>query len=181
MAAIAVGLLALCCCSSSASAGGFFGGLIPGTKPHFLKTIKASEFKELIDELKAMKKNREMLHEKFPNPGPDMSGLNDEERVEYIKIVKDNLVELRESDSCKKMKELMGSREDSEFNSTLNDYPDDIFTLSGTKRKHEVWENAIGLDKGGTDELGKFTARDFEGAVQMCMSTEEEFEKFIER
>jgi len=110
-----------------------------------------------------------------------MSGLNEEERVEYIKIVKDNLVELRESDSCKKMKELMGSREDSEFKSTLDDYPGDIFTLSGTKRKHEVWENAIGLDEGGIDELGKFTARDFEGAVQMCMVTEEEFEKFIER
>ena len=181
MAAIAVGLLALCCCSSSASAGGFFGGFVSGTEPHFLKTMKASEFKELIDELKAMKKTHEAEREKFPNPGPDMSGLSAEERVEYIEIMKKNLVQLRESDSCKKMKELIGSREDNKFKSTLNDYPDDIFTLSGTKRKHEVWENAIGLDEGGTDESGKFTKRDFDHTAEMCMATDEEFEKFIER
>ena len=45
MAGIAVGLLALCCCSSSASAGGFFGGLIPGTDPHFVKTTKLDKVK----------------------------------------------------------------------------------------------------------------------------------------
>ena len=52
MAGIAVGLLALCCCSSSAGAGGFFGGLIPGTEPHFLKVTKAREMKEIVAELK---------------------------------------------------------------------------------------------------------------------------------
>ena len=45
MAAIAVGILALCCCSSSASAGGFFGGLLPGTDPHFVKTTKIDKVK----------------------------------------------------------------------------------------------------------------------------------------
>jgi hypothetical protein len=44
MAAIGV-VLALCCCSSSASAGGFFGGFIPGTDPHFVKTTKLDKVK----------------------------------------------------------------------------------------------------------------------------------------
>ena len=44
-----VGVLALCCLSSSASAGGFFGGLIPGTEPHFLKVTQADKMKEIVD------------------------------------------------------------------------------------------------------------------------------------
>ena len=45
-AVAAVAIFALSCCSSSsASAGGFFGGLLPGTDPHFVKTTKIDKVK----------------------------------------------------------------------------------------------------------------------------------------
>ena len=42
MAAIVLGL---CCCSSFSVAGGWFGGFIPGTDPHFVKTTKLDKVK----------------------------------------------------------------------------------------------------------------------------------------
>ena len=107
--------------------------------------------------------------------GPDLSGLSDEERTEYIDKSKKYMQELRDSETCKKVNELIdGTRESNKFKDTLSAYPDDIFTLSGSKRKQEVWENAIGLDD-------DFPKRELDGTLEMCMATDEEFQKFIER
>jgi ABC-type phosphate/phosphonate transport system substrate-binding protein len=67
MAAIAVGLLALCCCSSSASAGSYMGGLVSGTEPHFLKTIEAPLMKELVEEVEKLTQEKDDI-EKTMDP-----------------------------------------------------------------------------------------------------------------
>ena len=175
MAAIGV-VLGLCCCSSFSAAGGWFGGFIPGTEPHFKKEMNATEWKEIIDELKVMtKKRKEDIGDLAEKAGPDLSGLSDEERTEYIDKSKKYMQELRDSETCKKVNELLdGTRESNKYKDTLSAYPDDIFTLNGSKRKHEVWEDAIGLDD-------DFPKRELDGTLEMCMATDEEFQKFIER
>ena len=176
MAAIAIGLLALCCLSSSASAGGFFGGLIPGTEPHFLKKMNATEWKKVIDDLKVMTEKRNEGTKDFKEGGPGGTDLSTEERQEMKNVMINFMQELRESETCKNVNKLLdGTRESNKFKDTMSSYPDDIFTLSGSKRKHDVWENAIGLD--GVD----FPKREFDGAMDVCTVTEEEFEKLKER
>jgi hypothetical protein len=171
MAAIAV-VLGLCCCSSLSAAGGWFGGFIPGTEPHFKKEMNTTEWKEIVDELKVRtEKIREDVGDLAEKAGPDLSGLSDEERTEYIDKSKKYMQELRESETCEKVKELLDGNK---FKDTLSAYPDDIFTLSGSKRKHEVWEDAIGLDD-------DFPKRELDGTLEMCVATDEEFQKFIER
>lgn len=175
MAAIGV-VLGLCCCSSFSAAGGWFGGFIPGTEPHFKKEMNATEWKKIIDELKVMtKKRKEDVGDLAEKAGPDLSGLSDEERTEYIDKSKKYMQELRDSDTCKKVKELIGTYENNKYKDTLSAYPDDIITLSGSKRKHEVWESAVGLDD------DDFPKREFDGAVEVCMATDEQFQEFIER
>ena len=51
---MALVVLAICCLSSSIGAGGFFGGMIPGTEPHFLKVTKAKEMKDIVKDLKKL-------------------------------------------------------------------------------------------------------------------------------
>ena len=175
MAAIGV-VVGLCCCSSFSAAGGWFGGFIPGTEPHFKKEMNATEWKKIIDELKVMtKKRKEDVGDLAEKAGPDLSGLSDEERTEYIDKSKKYVQELRDSDTCKKTRELFdGTRENNKFKDTLSAYPDDIITLGGSKRKQEVWESAIGLDD-------DFPKRELDGALEVCIATDEEFQKFIER
>ena len=100
-----IGVVALCCVSSSASIGGFFGGLIPGTGPHFLKVTQADKMKEFVEGfVKSTKEGKEKL-EKFPEPGPDMSGLNAEERVEYLEIARKHMQDFHDGELCKVVKE----------------------------------------------------------------------------
>lgn len=175
MAAIGV-VVGLCCCSSFSAAGGWFGGFIPGTEPHFLKEMNATEWKKIIDDLKVRtEKRKEDVGDLAEKAGPDLSGLSDEERTEYIDKSKKFTQELRDSDTCKKTRELFdGTRENNKFKDTLSAYPDDIITLGGSKRKQEVWESAIGLDD-------DFPKRELDGALEVCIATDEEFKKFIER
>ena len=175
MAAIGV-VVGLCCCSSFSAAGGWFGGFIPGTEPHFKKEMNATEWKKIIDEMKVIiKKRKEDIGDLAEKAGPDLSGLSDEERTEYIDKSKKYTQELRDSDTCKKTRELFdGTRENNKFKDTLSAYPDDIITLGGSKRKQEVWESAIGLDD-------DFPKRELDGALEVCIATDEEFQKFIER
>jgi hypothetical protein len=174
MAAIGV-VLGLCCCSSLSAAGGWFGGFIPGTEPNFLKEMNATEWKKIIDELKVMTKKRKEETKDFQKGGPDGADLSAEERREMINVLKKHAQELRDSDTCKKVKELIGTYENNKYKDTLTAYSDDIITLSGSKRKHEVWESAVGLDD------DDFPKREFDGAVEMCMATDEQFQEFIER
>jgi len=175
MAAIGV-VVGLCCCSSFSAAGGWFGGFIPGTEPHFKKEMNTTEWKKIIDEMKVIiKKRKEDIGDLAEKAGPDLSGLSDEERTEYIDKSKKYTQELRDSDTCKKTRELFdGTRENNKFKDTLSAYPDDIITLGGSKRKQEVWESAIGLDD-------DFPKRELDGALEVCIATDEEFKKFIER
>ncbi len=173
MAAIGV-VLGLCCCSSFSAAGGWFGGFIPGTEPNFLKAMNATEWKEIVDYLKVMTKKRNEETKDLKTVGPGGTDLSPAERQEMMNVMKNHMQELRESDTCKKVNELIGTRENNKYKDTLTAYPDDIFTLSGSKRKHEVWESAVGLDD-------DFPKREFDGAVEVCMATDEQFQKFIER
>ena len=170
MAAIGV-VLGLCCCSSLSAAGGWFGGFIPGTEPHFKKEMNTTEWKKIIDEMKVMIKKR-MEETKEFEKGADLSA---EERQKMKDVLKKRMQELRDSDTCKKVNELVdGTRENNKFKNTLSAYPDDIITLGGSKRKQEVWESAIGLDD-------DFPKRELDGALEVCIATDEEFQKFIER
>ena len=77
-------------------------------------------------------------------------------------------------DRCKKVNELFdGTRENNNFKDTLSAYPDDVITLGGSKRKSEIWENAIGIDE-------EFPRRELEGALEVCIATDEEFQKIKE-
>lgn len=175
MAAIGV-VVALCCCSSSSAAGGWFGGFIPGTEPNFLKEMNATEWKKIIDELKVMTKKRKEETKEFEKGGPGGADLSAEERQEMMNVLKNHMQELRESDTCKKVKELIDTRENNKYKKTMSDYPDDIITLSGSKRKQDVFESAVGLDD---DDV--FSRREFESATEICMATDEQFQEFIER
>tara|TARA_Y100000996_G_scaffold381292_1_gene335700 strand:- start:2656 stop:3177 length:522 start_codon:yes stop_codon:yes gene_type:complete len=173
MAAIAV-VLGLCCCSSFSAAGGWFGGFIPGTEPNFLKAMNATEWKEIIDELKVMTEKRNEETKEFEKGGPDGADLSAEERQEMMNVMKNHMQELRDSDTCKKIKELIDTRENNKYKKTMSDYPDDIITLSGSKRKQDVFESAVGIDD-------DFPKREFDGAVEVCMVTDEKFQELIER
>ena len=148
MAAI---VLVLCCLSSSAGVvGGFFGGFIPGTEPHLLKTLNAPKFKKIVEGLKIYKADQDEYEKKFAD--------DDDERLRVLKNSKDKL---RVSDTCDRAREIIGSEENNKFKPIYRDYPDDIFTLDGTKRKDDVWEKAIGID----DE---FTPMTLDGGVRLC-------------
>jgi len=168
MAAIVLGL---CCCSSLSATGGWFGGFIPGTEPHFKKEMNTTEWKKIIDEMKVMIKKRKEETKEFEKGGPDGADLSAEERQKMIDVLRKYMQELRDSDTCKKVNELFDGNK---FKNTLSAYPDDIITLGGSKRKQEVWESAIGLDD-------DFPKRELDGALEVCIATDEEFQKFIER
>lgn len=170
MASIVVGLLALCCCSSSAAAGGFFGGLIPGTEPHFLKVTKAKELKEIVAELKKFTNDHEsQIESRFPNADPDMSNLSAEDRAEYIAMAKEKLSSLRNGEICVKVKD--NTDENGKFmgHAELKEYSDTVFTLNGTKGKNKLFREYVD----GFDEVGDM--------VGICTATDEEFDKLVNR
>ena len=96
MAAIAVGLLALCCLSSSASVGSYMGGLVSGTEPHFLKTVEAPLMKELVEEVEKLTKEKDDMGNFGPD-GPE----NEEDKKKLL----DFFEKVRNSDTCKTMRE----------------------------------------------------------------------------
>jgi hypothetical protein len=173
MAAIGV-VLGLCCCSSFSAAGGWFGGFIPGTEPNFLKAMNATEWKEIVDDLKVMTKKRNEETKDFKKGGPGGTDLSPAERQEMMNVMKNHMQELRESDTCKKVNELIDTRENNKYKKTMSDYPDDIITLSGSKRKQDVFESTVGIDD-------DFPKQEFDSAVEVCMATDEQFQEFIER
>ena len=176
MAAIAVGLLALCCCSSSASAGGFFGGLIPGTEPHFLKATEADKMKEIVEGFVKHTKEGKQKMEKFPDPGPDLSGLNDEERVEYMEIGRDHMQELRDGEVCKVAKEITNTEGKFNGKSALSKYSSSVFTLNGSKNKNDLFNQYVGIGPGPNQiSNGKLPE-----TIGLCVASDEDFEKYME-
>ena len=172
-----VGVLALCCLSSSASAGGFFGGLIPGTEPHFLKVTQADKMKEIVEGfVKYNKEGKEKL-EKFPDPGPDLSGLNDEERVEYMEIARDHTQELRDGEVCKVVKE--NTNTEGKFNgkSALTKYSSSVFTLNGSKNKNDLFNQYVGIGP-GPDQISSGKIPE---TIGLCTMPDEAFEELMER
>ena len=167
---MALVVLALCCLSSSAGVGGFFGGLISGTEPHFMKVTKAKEMKDIVKDLKKFINDYEtQIQTKFPNAGPDLSGLSTEDRAEYITMTKENMSNLRNGEICVKVRDntdengkLMGQTE-------LNEYSDKVFTLNGTKGKNKLFREYVD----GFDEVGDM--------VSVCIATDEEFDELINR
>jgi hypothetical protein len=165
-------IIGLCVCSSLSAVGGWFGGFIPGTEPHFLKEMNTAEWKKVVDDLKVrVEKRNEDMGEMTEKAGPDLSGLPAEERVEFMMMAKNHVQELRESETCEKAKELLDGNK---YKDTLSAYPDDIFTFSGSKRKVDVLESAIGLDD-------DFPKREFDGALEVCAATDEAFEEVLNR
>lgn len=168
MAGITVGILVLCCLSSSAGAGGFFGGLIPGTEPHFLKVTKAKEMKEIVVELKKFKNDQEtQIESRFPNADPDMSNLSAEDTAEYITMMKEKLSSLRNGEICVKVKD--NTDENGKFlgQTELKEYGDTVFTLNGTKGKNKLFREYVD----GFDEV--------DDMVGVCIATDEEFDELI--
>lgn len=69
-------LLALCCSSSSCITGLFYGGFIPGTKPHFLKSIKASKLLNIDT-------NISMGPSPGPSPSPSPEICTEMKKIEF--------------------------------------------------------------------------------------------------
>jgi hypothetical protein len=170
-----IGVVALCCVSSSASIGGFFGGLIPGTGPHFLKVTQADKMKEFVEGfVKSTKEGKEKL-EKFPEPGPDMSGLNAEERVEYMEIARKHMQDFHDGELCKVVKE--NTNTEGKFNgkSALTKYSTNVFTLNGSKNKNVIFEQYVGIGP-GPDQISNGKLPE---TIGMCVASDEDFEKYM--
>jgi hypothetical protein len=170
-----IGVVALCCVSSSASIGGFFGGLIPGTGPHFLKVTQADKMKEFVEGfVKSTKEGKEKL-EKFPEPGPDMSGLNAEERIEYMEIARKHMQDFHDGELCKVVKE--NTNTEGKFNgkSALTKYSTNVFTLNGSKNKNVIFEQYVGIGP-GPDQISNGKLPE---TIGMCVASDEDFEKYM--
>jgi hypothetical protein len=170
-----IGVVALCCVSSSASIGGFFGGLIPGTGPHFLKVTQADKMKEFVEGfVKSTKEGKEKL-EKFPEPGPDMSGLNAEERIEYLEIARKHMQDFHDGELCKVVKE--NTNTEGKFNgkSALTKYSTNVFTLNGSKNKNVIFEQYVGIGP-GPDQISNGKLPE---TIGMCVASDEDFEKYM--
>lgn len=174
---MALVLLALCCLSSSAGVGGLFGGFIPGTEPHFLKATEADKMKEIVKGfVKHTKEGKEKL-KKFPDPGPDMSGLNGEERVEYMKIARDHMQELRDGEFCKVVKENTTDEGNFIGKSALKNYSTDVFTLNGSKNKNVIFEQYAGIGP-GPDQIINGRIPEM---IVLCTVPDETFEELMKR
>jgi hypothetical protein len=177
MAEILLLVCALSCCASSASGvGGFLGGFIPGTEPHFLNVTQADKMKEIIEGLvKYTKEGKEKL-EKFPEPGPDMSGLNDEERVEYLDIARDHMQDFHDGELCKVIKE--NTNDEGKFNgkSALTKYSSSVFTINGFKNKNDIFNQYVGIGP-GPDQISNGKLPEM---IALCVASDEDFEKYME-
>lgn len=169
-------LLALCCLSSSAIAGGFFGGIIPGTEPHFLRVTEANKMKEIIEGLlKQNEENKEKLS-KFER-GADGLPSDDEERIEYKQLSSDFLQEFRGGELCTKIKEVIDTDNKYKLKSVITDYTDDVLSIDGTKNKNELFNQYVGIgnrdDQMSQNKLLENTA--------LCVMPDDNFEEYMEK
>jgi hypothetical protein len=170
---MALVVLALCCLSSSVGVGGFFGGLIPGTEPHFMKVAKAKEMKDIVKDLKKFINDYEtQIQTKFPNAGPDLSGLSTEDRAEYITMAKENMTSLRVGEICVKVKDNTDKNGKFLGKEELKEYTNNVFTLNGNVSKNKLFGDYIGLD----DNIDKSKVDEMVG---VCLATDEEFDELI--
>ena len=166
MAAIAVGLLALCCCSSSASAGSYMGGLVSGTEPHFLKTIEAPIMKELVEEV-----------EKFTQEKDDIGTFNTTtggpETVEDKKKLLDFFEKVKNSDTCKTMRE-------KDFKSKITDYKSSMIlrlpTFESIQKIDLLKSYLHGDDADATNKK-----KNFDEFAGMCTMPDDEWDSFTSR
>ena len=170
---MALVVLAICCLSSSIGAGGFFGGMIPGTEPHFLKVTKAKEMKDIVKDLKKLINDYEtQIQTEFPNAGPDLSGLNTEERTVYSTMAKENMTSLRDGEICVKVKDNTDKNGKFVGKVELNEYTNNVFTLNGNVSKNKLFGDYIGLD----DNISKSKVDEM---MSVCLATDEEFDELI--
>jgi hypothetical protein len=174
MAEIILIVCAMSCCSSSISGiGGFFGGFIPRTEPHLLRVTEADKLKKIVEEFVEQNEKKKELLSSFPDPGPDLSTLlSDEQRVEYIDIVRQFADDLRDGDLCKMVKD--ATDEDGNFigKKVLKEYADTVYTLNGTKSKDDVFNEYVGVD----DQLSKGEIDEYS---RICTASDEEFQSML--
>ena len=164
MAAIAVGLLALCCCSSSASAGSYMGGLVSGTEPHFLKTIEAPLMKELVEEVEKLTQEKDDLG----NFGPGGPG-DEEEKKKLL----DFFEKVRNSDTCKTMRE-------KDFKSKITDYKSSMIlrlpTFESIQKIQLLKSYLHGDDADATNKK-----KEFDEFGHMCTMSDDEWDSITSK
>ena len=173
MAEILLVVCAMSCCSSSVSGiGGFVGGFIPRTEPHLLRVTEADKMKKIVEEFVELDEKKKDQLSSFPDPGPDLSILSDEQRVEYIDIVRQFADDLRDGDLCKTVKD--ATDEDGNFigKKVLKEYVDTVYTLDGTKSKGDVFNEYIGIG----DQISK---SDIDNYTRICTASDEEYEAML--
>ena len=164
MAAIAVGILALCCCSSSASAGSYMGGLVSGTEPHFLKTIEAPIMKELVEEVEKFTQEKDDLGNLGPG-GPA--------EAEDKKKLLDFFEKVKNSDTCKNIKE-------KDFKSKITDYKSSMILRLPTFesiQKIQLLKSYLH----GDDGLATEKKKNFDEFAGMCMMSDDEWDSLTSR
>ena len=166
MAAIAVGLLALCCCSSSVSAGSYMGGLVSGTEPHFLKTIEAPIMKELVEEVEKLTQEKDDMDKTMTDPsGPG----TDEEKKKLL----DFFEKVRNSDTCMTMRE-------KDFKSKITDYKSSMILRLPTFesiQKIQLLESYLY----GDDGLATEKKKNFDEFARMCTMSDDEWDSLTSR
>jgi hypothetical protein len=82
MAEILLVVCAMSCCSSSVGGvGAFITGFIPRTDPHLLRVTEADKMKKIVEEFVELDEKRKDQLSSFPDPGPDLSILSDEQEL----------------------------------------------------------------------------------------------------
>lgn len=169
-------LLVMCALSCSASSvggiGAFITGFIPRTEPHLLRVTEADKLKKIVEEFVEQNEKKKELLSSFPDPGPDLSILSDEQRVEYTDIVRQFADDLRDGDLCKTVKD--ATDKDGTFigKKVLEEYADTIYTLNGTKSKDDVFNEYVGVD----DQLSKGEIDEYS---RICTASDEEYQSML--
>ena len=165
MAAIAVGLLALCCCSSSASAGSYMGGLVSGTEPHFLKTIEAPLMKELVEEVEKLTQEKDDIEKTMDPTGPG----DEEEKKKLL----DFFEKVRNSDTCKTMRE-------KDFKSKITDYKSSMILRLPTFESIQKIQ-LLKSDLHGDDADATNKKKEFDEFCHMCTMSDDEWDSLTSR
>lgn len=163
MAAIGV-VVGLCCCSSFSAAGGWFGGFIPGTEPHFLKTVEAPLMKEVVEKIEELTKEKDDMGNFGPG-GPT----NDEDKKKLL----DFFEKVKNSDVCRTMKE-------KDFKSKVDGYEwTDILRLPAFEyiQKQQLLKSYLHGD--GADATDKKKNVDEFGG--MCMMTDDQWDSILSK
>ena len=164
MAAVIVIFLGISCCSSLSIAGGWFGGFVPGTEPHFLKTVEAPLMKKIVKEVEKLTKTKDAMG----NFGPD-GPTNDEDKKKLLEFFE----KVKISNTCKTIKE-------KDFKSKITDYKSSmILRLPAFKsiQKEQLLKSYLhGDDADATNKKTNFD--DFAG---MCMLSDDQWDSILSR